>query len=102
MDPRSTGPQAGHGHAQTGPQQRRGRCYRLVPLYAAGPVSHEHEHEHEHEHPHTFGTKDAHGITPILNVSSLPDSFTWFAHLGWEKLWDWSEPGGEPSFGAVG
>jgi hypothetical protein len=67
-------------------------------------VSHEHDHDHEHEHthPHTFGANDARGITPILNVSSLPDSFEWFAKLGWVKLWDWCPPGEAPSFGAVG
>jgi catechol 2,3-dioxygenase-like lactoylglutathione lyase family enzyme len=41
----------------------------------------------------------AHGLTPILNVSSLPDSFAWFARLGWSRLWDWGDP---PTFGAVG
>jgi ketosteroid isomerase-like protein len=40
-------------------------------------------------------------VTPILNVSSLTDSFDWFAKLGWIKKLDWSPPGGEPSFGAV-
>ena len=39
------------------------------------------------------------GVTPILNVSSLAQSFAWFALLGWEKRWDWGDP---PSFGAVG
>lgn len=39
------------------------------------------------------------GLTPILNVSSLADSFTWFGKLGWVKLWDWGDP---PTFGAVG
>jgi catechol 2,3-dioxygenase-like lactoylglutathione lyase family enzyme len=42
---------------------------------------------------------EAHGITPILNVSNLDDSFAWFDRLGWSKLWDWGEP---PDFGAVG
>jgi catechol 2,3-dioxygenase-like lactoylglutathione lyase family enzyme len=41
----------------------------------------------------------AHGLTPILNVSSLDESFAWFAKLGWHKRWDWGEP---PEFGAVG
>lgn len=41
----------------------------------------------------------AHGITPILNVSSINDSFAWFAKLGWRKLWQWQGDGG---FGAVG
>ena len=38
-------------------------------------------------------------ITPILNVSSLQNSFEWFEKLGWNKLWDWGDP---PEFGAVG
>jgi catechol 2,3-dioxygenase-like lactoylglutathione lyase family enzyme len=38
-------------------------------------------------------------ITPILNVSSLPESFAWFEKLGWKKKWDWGDP---PTFGAVG
>lgn len=38
------------------------------------------------------------GVTPILNVSSIKDSFAWFERLGWKKRWDWGEP---PSFGAV-
>ena len=42
---------------------------------------------------------DAKAITPILNVSSLQDSFAWFENLGWKKLWDWGDP---PGFGAVG
>ena len=37
-------------------------------------------------------------ITPILNVSNLPESFAWFEKLGWEKLWAWGDP---PTFGAV-
>ena len=39
----------------------------------------------------------AKAITPILNVSSLDDSFAWFTRLGWKKLWQWQD-----SFGAVG
>ena len=39
------------------------------------------------------------GLTPILNVSNLPESFAWFESLGWEKRWDWGDP---PTFGAVG
>jgi hypothetical protein len=38
-------------------------------------------------------------ITPILNVSSMEESFEWFTKLGWKKLWDWGDP---PTFGAVG
>ncbi|HET7039796.1 MAG TPA: VOC family protein [Gemmatimonadales bacterium] len=36
---------------------------------------------------------------PILNVSSLADSFAWFEKIGWDKRWDWGDP---PDFGAVG
>jgi len=39
------------------------------------------------------------GLTPILNVSNLTDSFAWFEKWGWKKLWDWGTP---PTFGAVG
>ena len=38
-------------------------------------------------------------ITPILSVTDLGASFTWFEKFGWKKLWDWGEP---PGFGAVG
>src|SRR5512146_2216380 len=41
---------------------------------------------------------NAHGLTPILNVSNMAQSFEWFGRLGWEKSWDWGTP---PSFGAV-
>jgi hypothetical protein len=48
---------------------------------------------------------DARGLTPILNVSSLPASFAWFEKLGWRRCWDWREdaddPAAEPTFGAV-
>ena len=44
-------------------------------------------------------TPTAHGLTPILNVSSMADSFAWFGKLGWRRLWDWGDP---PTFGAVG
>ena len=40
----------------------------------------------------------AHGLTPILNVSDIQQSFAWFEKLGWKKLWDWGDP---PGFGAV-
>ena len=40
-----------------------------------------------------------HGLTPILNVSDIAESFAWFEKLGWRKLWDWGDP---PTFGAVG
>jgi catechol 2,3-dioxygenase-like lactoylglutathione lyase family enzyme len=38
------------------------------------------------------------GLTPILNVSSLEETFTWFEKLGWKKHWEYGEP---PNFGAV-
>ena len=38
-------------------------------------------------------------LVPILNVSNISASFTWFAKWGWKKLWDWGTP---PTFGAVG
>lgn len=40
----------------------------------------------------------ARGITPILNVSDLRQSFSWFEKLGWRKGWDWGTP---PTFGCV-
>ena len=40
----------------------------------------------------------AKGITPILNVSNIMESFAWFEKLGWAKAWDWGDP---PSFGSV-
>jgi len=40
----------------------------------------------------------AKGLTPILNVSDIQQSFAWFAKLGWEKGWDWGDP---PTFGGV-
>jgi hypothetical protein len=41
---------------------------------------------------------DAKGLTPILNVSDIHQSFAWFEKLGWTKAWDWGTP---PTFGAV-
>ncbi len=41
---------------------------------------------------------DAKGITPILNVSDIQQSFVWFEKLGWQKGWDWGNP---PGFGGV-
>src|SRR5215211_638467 len=38
------------------------------------------------------------GLTPILNVSNLAESFAWFEKLGWRKGWDWGDP---PTFGGV-
>ena len=40
----------------------------------------------------------AHGLTPILNVSNLAQSFVWFEKLGWSQAWAWGDP---PSFGSV-
>ena len=37
-------------------------------------------------------------LTPILNVSDIQQSFSWFERLGWEKAWEWGTP---PDFGAV-
>jgi len=31
----------------------------------------------------------AKGLTPILNVSDIQQSFDWFEKLGWKKSWDW-------------
>jgi catechol 2,3-dioxygenase-like lactoylglutathione lyase family enzyme len=41
---------------------------------------------------------NAKGLTPILNVSDMQQSFDWFEKLGWKKGWDWGTP---PSFGGV-
>jgi len=38
------------------------------------------------------------GLTPILNVSDLQQSFAWFEKLGWSKAWEWGSP---PTFGAI-
>jgi catechol 2,3-dioxygenase-like lactoylglutathione lyase family enzyme len=32
------------------------------------------------------------GLTPILNVSNIEESFAWFERLGWKKAWDWGNP----------
>ena len=37
-------------------------------------------------------------VTPILNVSSLEESFVWFEQLGWKKHWEHGDP---PNVGAV-
>ncbi len=37
-------------------------------------------------------------LIPILNVSNIVESFTWFEKLGWQKGWDWGDP---PTFGGV-
>lgn len=33
------------------------------------------------------------GITPILNVSSVPQSLRWFAGLGWQTAFTWNGTG---------
>jgi catechol 2,3-dioxygenase-like lactoylglutathione lyase family enzyme len=42
-------------------------------------------------------------VVPILNVSDVEASFTWFAKLGWSKQfqWDADTPSSPPSFGGV-
>jgi uncharacterized glyoxalase superfamily protein PhnB len=53
-----------------------------------------------------------HGITPILNVMSVPASFAWFEALGWKRGFAWNDGGriegatdrdahGEANFGSV-
>jgi uncharacterized glyoxalase superfamily protein PhnB len=52
------------------------------------------------------------GVTPILNVSSVPESFRWFESLGWRRGFSWNAGGsiaaaadrnehGEAQFGSV-
>jgi catechol 2,3-dioxygenase-like lactoylglutathione lyase family enzyme len=41
---------------------------------------------------------EAKGLTPILNVSNIQESFAWFEKLGWTKAWDWGTPA---TFGGV-
>ena len=36
-------------------------------------------------------------VTPILNVSNLNESISWFEKLGWKKNWVWDPP----DFGSV-
>jgi uncharacterized glyoxalase superfamily protein PhnB len=45
---------------------------------------------------------EARALVPILNVSSLADSFDWFAKLGWARTWDWRGTDGKPTFAAIG
>jgi hypothetical protein len=42
---------------------------------------------------------NVHAVTPILNVTSIPDSIAWFEKLGWQKHWVWGDD--QPTFGAV-
>ncbi len=37
-------------------------------------------------------------ISPILNVTNIVESFSWFESFGWHKVFEWGEPVG---FGAV-
>src|SRR5258708_34104712 len=37
-------------------------------------------------------------LNPILNVSNIVETFSWFEKLGWKKSWDWGDP---PTFGGV-
>lgn len=37
-------------------------------------------------------------LTPILNVSSVPQSVAWFVRLGWKHGFLWGDP---PTFGSV-
>jgi catechol 2,3-dioxygenase-like lactoylglutathione lyase family enzyme len=37
-------------------------------------------------------------LTPILNVSNIQESFSWFEKLGWKKAWEWGTPS---DFGGV-
>ncbi len=32
-------------------------------------------------------------ITPILRVTSLPQSFAWFESLGWKRVFSWNDSG---------
>jgi catechol 2,3-dioxygenase-like lactoylglutathione lyase family enzyme len=41
---------------------------------------------------------EARNVVPILNVSNIVESFTWFEKLGWKKAWEWGDP---PGFGGV-
>lgn len=40
-------------------------------------------------------------LTPILNVSSLPQSIAWFMQLGWRHGFVWPDGAADPSFGSV-
>ncbi|MGI9219646.1 MAG: bleomycin resistance family protein [Woeseiaceae bacterium] len=40
----------------------------------------------------------AEGLTPILNVSDINESFLWFEKLGWSRSLEWGDPVG---FGSV-
>ena len=40
-------------------------------------------------------------VIPILNVSSLQESFAWFERIGWKKAWDWGDGFGSVCSGDV-
>jgi uncharacterized glyoxalase superfamily protein PhnB len=40
-------------------------------------------------------------LTPILNVSDVPASLTWFEDLGWERGFAWDDEGGMHSSAAT-
>lgn len=65
-------------------------------------MTHSHDGDHDHPHPHVFGSNTVRGLTPVLNVSSLEDSFDWFQRWGWAKIWDYEDIPGVKTFGAVG
>ena len=37
-------------------------------------------------------------VIPILNVSDIQETFSWFEKLGWSESWHWGEP---PTFASV-
>jgi catechol 2,3-dioxygenase-like lactoylglutathione lyase family enzyme len=41
------------------------------------------------------------GVTPILNVSDVPESVAWFEQLGWRKGFLWTNEDGAIGFGSV-
>ncbi len=41
---------------------------------------------------------NAHGLTPVLNVSDLEASMVWFEQWGWTRGFSWGDP---PAFGSV-
>jgi Glyoxalase/Bleomycin resistance protein/Dioxygenase superfamily len=36
---------------------------------------------------------DLHGLTPILNVTSVPESMAWFEKFGWSRTFTWNGGG---------
>lgn len=41
------------------------------------------------------------GVTPILNVSSIEGSISWFESLGWRRGFTWPAEDGAAGFGSV-